>query len=107
MSQQQLTPWLYRRWRFDFPVSLFPAVLSRLRGTPARVEEVVRRAGERDFTAPIDNRWSVQRHLAHLADLEQLFEERLDAYQAGQPAPGGRHAEPGDGGGRSRRPPRR
>ena len=35
-------PWIERRWEFDFPVALYPDILERLRGTPARLDELVR-----------------------------------------------------------------
>jgi len=31
MAGQTLTLWMYRRWRFDFPAGLYPAVIERLR----------------------------------------------------------------------------
>jgi hypothetical protein len=42
----RLLDWLDRTWPFDLPVGAFPAVLERLRGTPARAEELV--AGAHD-----------------------------------------------------------
>ncbi len=35
------TPWLEPSFNFDFPAGLYPCLLERLRGTPARVEEMV------------------------------------------------------------------
>ena len=85
MPGQILTPWMFRRWRFDFPAELHPAVIERLRGTPARAEEIAASlAPDRITTAP-ESGWSVQRHIAHLADLERLFTQRLDAYDRGDP----------------------
>jgi hypothetical protein len=36
----QLSVWFERKFEFSFPVELYPNVMARLRGTPARVEEV-------------------------------------------------------------------
>jgi len=85
MAQQILTPWLYRRWRFDFPAEFFPCVIERLRGTPARAEELAAGLSQSQLLATHQSKWSIQRHLAHLADLETLLTTRLDAYEAGDP----------------------
>ncbi len=34
-------PWIERKFVFELPPAMFPNVLERLRGTPARVEERV------------------------------------------------------------------
>lgn len=34
-------PWIQRTFSFDFPVTKFPDILERVRGTPARIEERV------------------------------------------------------------------
>ncbi len=84
MPEQILTPWLYRRWRFDSPTQLYPAILERLRGTPARCEELAGSTAAPDLTRTVDGGWSIQRHLAHIADLERLIHQRLDAYEQGE-----------------------
>jgi hypothetical protein len=76
--------WFAREFSFALPVELFPNVLERVRGTPARLEErlgtlphelLIRRDGER---------WSMQEHAGHLLDLEALELQRLDDYEAGR-----------------------
>ena len=83
MKNQVLTPWLYRRWRFDFPTELYPAVISRLAGLPARADEVGASVSSKQARAAPEGGWSIQRHLGHLADLEHLLTSRLDAYERG------------------------
>lgn len=85
MPEQVLTPWLCRRWRFDFPAELHPAVIERLRGTPARAAEMAAEMTGAELVAQPGRGWSVQRHLGHLADLERLLHDRLDAYERGEP----------------------
>ncbi len=84
MPEQILTPWLFRRWRFDSPTQLYPAVLERLRGTPARCEELARSVATETLTRSVDGGWTIQRHIAHIADLERLIHQRLDAYERGE-----------------------
>lgn len=76
--------WIDRTWTFDGPVEVFPDVLERLRGTPARIEELVRGVGvgvlrrrEREGT------WSIQENVGHLLDLDALHSGRIDDYLAG------------------------
>lgn len=85
MPDQVLTPWLYRRWRFEFPAELHPAVIERLRGTPARADELARSVEPKVLTRAPEGAWSIQRHIAHIADLERLVHQRLDAYEQGVP----------------------
>src|SRR5918998_6114977 len=75
------TKWVERE--FDFggvPVGVFPCVLERLRGTPARLEELVRGLSEDMLTARRDGAWSVKEQVGHLFDLDELHEGRLEDY---------------------------
>src|SRR5687768_10006873 len=81
MDGQILTPWVDRRWRFDFPAELYPAVIERLRGLPARARELASSLPPGTANIPPQRGWSVQRHLGHLTDLEDLLAARLDAYE--------------------------
>lgn len=72
--------WFERKFEFTFPVELHPNLCARLRGTPARLEEVVR-GGSRDvlIRRPQD-KWSAQEHAGHLADLEPMWMARVGDY---------------------------
>jgi uncharacterized damage-inducible protein DinB len=75
--------WFERKFDFSFPVELYPNVCARLRGTPARLEEMLRgRAAELLIAKPL-GKWSAQEHVGHLADLEPLWLARVDDYVAG------------------------
>ena len=74
--------WFERKFEFMFPVEQHPNLCARLRGTPARLEEIVRGA-DRDVLVrkPRENdKWSAQEHAGHLADLEPLWMARVDDY---------------------------
>jgi uncharacterized damage-inducible protein DinB len=86
MDGQVLTPWLYRRWRFDFPTELYPAVLARLSGLPPRADEIGSMLTAEQAVHIPDDGWSIQCHLAHIADLDHLIGSRLDAYERGDSA---------------------
>jgi uncharacterized damage-inducible protein DinB len=76
-------PWTSRSFRFDSPVDLYPELIERLRGTPARAEEIARTAPAAVLTRRDGDTWSIQENLGHLADLEPLFMGRLDDFDAG------------------------
>ncbi|MFW6079670.1 MAG: DinB family protein [Gemmatimonadota bacterium] len=70
--------WFDRRFTFDQPVGIFPGVLERLRGTPARLEERVEGASPEVLVAHREEgAWSIQEHIGHLGDLEELWGRRL------------------------------
>lgn len=75
--------WVDRGFRFDVSVDLFPDVLERVRGTPARIEEKVRQVPPNVLTRRDGDKWSMQEHIGHLLDLDALHTDRLDDYQAG------------------------
>jgi uncharacterized damage-inducible protein DinB len=74
--------WFERKFDFTFPVEQHPNLCARLRGTPARLEEVVRDAAHDILVRkPRENeKWSAQEHAGHLLDLEPLWMARVDDY---------------------------
>jgi len=77
-----------RRW-FDrkFELGLEPdaaaELLERLRQTPERLADAVRGLPPEILTRRHDDKWSIQENAGHLLDLEPLWEQRLDDYNAG------------------------
>jgi hypothetical protein len=35
-------PWTERTFNFDFPAGVFPGIIERIRGTPARIADLVK-----------------------------------------------------------------
>ena len=78
----QVSNWFERKFDFSFPADLRPDLCIRLRGTPARLEEIVRGTPrERMVAAPV-NKWSAQEHAGHLLSLESLWLARVEDYIA-------------------------
>jgi uncharacterized damage-inducible protein DinB len=75
--------WMDRTFLFTTPVELLPTVAERLRGTPARLEEKFRSLSPAVLTRRDGDAWSMQEHLGHLLDLDELHLGRLEDYQAG------------------------
>jgi uncharacterized damage-inducible protein DinB len=72
--------WFERKFEFKFPVELHPNLCARLRGTPARLEEIIRGADSDVLLTKPDQKWSAQEHAGHLLDLEPLWMARFDDY---------------------------
>ena len=78
--------WTDRRFSFDFPAGIYPEMIERIRGTPARLEELFAGLSPETLTAQIDGRWSMQENAGHLLDLESLVSQRIDEYLAANSA---------------------
>ena len=76
----QLIKWIDRKFEFDFPESEFPAIICRLAGTPVRLEELAGSLSKNELTKKFNKSWSVQEHIGHLLDLEELHSKRLQEY---------------------------
>ena len=75
--------WVEREFEFNLPVGVFPCVVERLRGTPARLEELTRGLTRERLTAKPGGLWSMQEQAGHLWDLDELHEGRLEDYARG------------------------
>ncbi len=75
--------WADRHFTFELPAELFPVVVERLRGTPARIEDKVRGLSPAVLTRRDGDAWSIQEHIGHLLDLDELHAGRLDDFLAG------------------------
>ena len=78
--------WIDRHFDFDFPVELYPEMIERVRGTPARLEDRLRSLPVEILTRRDGNRWSIQENAGHLLDLESLVIQRIEEYVAGTAA---------------------
>ena len=76
----ELQRWIQRIFDFSLPVDLFPALLERVSGTPARLEEKVRGVPDELLAQGIDGGWSLKVHAGHLAILDVLHISRLDDF---------------------------
>ena len=80
MPSSKVPVWFERKFEFTFPVEHYPNLCVRLRGTPARLEEMVRGISREVLVAKLGEKWSVQEHVGHLLDLEQLWAARVDDF---------------------------
>lgn len=76
------TPWFERRFAFDFPITNFPIIFSRLECSLFRLQAILVNAD--DEAASLNNNgWSVKEELGHLYDLEDLWWKRLQDFLNG------------------------
>lgn len=75
--------WTDRRFDFTFPAGLYPEMIERLRGTPARLEDRISSLPANLLQRRDGDRWSIQENAGHLLDLESLVRQRLEQYLAG------------------------
>jgi hypothetical protein len=78
--------WTDRKFNFDFPAGIYPEMIERVRGTPARLEDLLDDLKPETLTSQVDGRWSMQENAGHLLDLESLVSQRIDEYLAGNAA---------------------
>jgi hypothetical protein len=80
----QRIAWFTREFSFDLlPLWMYPNVVERLRGTPARLEDLTCGMTREVLTHRDGDKWSIQEHAGHLLDLEPLGMNRLDDFENG------------------------
>jgi DinB superfamily len=72
--------WFEREFDFQMPVGVFPCIVERLRGTPARLEEILRPLAAPLLIVKPGGAWSIKEQVGHLIDLEELHDGRLDDF---------------------------
>jgi hypothetical protein len=76
--------WIKRRFSFELPLGMYANVVERVRGTPARLEDLTRGLAREVLTRRDGDKWSMQEQAGHLLDLEDLGMRRLDDFEAGR-----------------------
>lgn len=79
----QVARWFDRSFVFSFPVEVYPNLGIRLRGTPARIEELLREVSPDALVRKPAGKWSIQEHAGHLLDLDELWRARTEQYITG------------------------
>ena len=79
----QVPQWFQRTFDFSYQVELYPNLAVRLRGTPARLEEITRARSREILVRKETEKWSAQEHAGHLLDLEPLWLKRVEDFVNG------------------------
>jgi len=80
MTSSNVPAWFERKFDFTFPVEHYASVCVRLRGTPARLEEMLRGVSHDVLVTKPGETWSAQEHAGHLLDLEPLWLARVEDF---------------------------
>jgi uncharacterized damage-inducible protein DinB len=80
----QQTKWFERKFDFTSKENIFPSIIERLRGTPARLKEKVNDLSEEVLNKKINGHWSIKENIGHLIDLEPLWVGRLEDILKGE-----------------------
>lgn len=72
--------WFERKFDFSFPVEHYASLAVRLRGTPARLEEMLVGVSRTVLIGKVGEKWSAQEHAGHLLDLETLWLARVEDF---------------------------
>jgi uncharacterized damage-inducible protein DinB len=79
-----ITPWVDRKFDFNFPVGIFPIILERLRGTIPRLRALIDGVSDEQVSKKQNDKWSVKEVIGHLSDLEDLWMGRIDDFLEGK-----------------------
>lgn len=70
--------WFERSFDFGTEQNIFPSIIERLKGTPARLDEKFSSIPVDILEVKLDTTWSIKENLGHLTDLESLWQGRLE-----------------------------
>src|SRR5437868_1098992 len=70
--------WFERIFDFNTEENNFPSIIERLAGTPLRLEEKCRTIPGDLLAISINNTWTIKQNIGHLADLEPLWQGRIE-----------------------------
>ncbi|UCH66327.1 MAG: hypothetical protein JSW63_04140 [Ignavibacterium sp.] len=74
------TKWVKKKFEFDLSQDEFSSILNRLKETPEKIEQLIYSMSPDILTKKIDDSWSIQEHIGHIIDLEELHEGRIDDF---------------------------
>jgi len=72
------TEWFKRIFPIIEDNGVIPAILERLSGTPARLEELVNQLSPALLIVKTGEKWTIKEEIGHLSDMEPLWLGRLD-----------------------------
>jgi uncharacterized damage-inducible protein DinB len=78
------TKWFDRKFDFSSSQNIFPSIVERLAGTPARLEEKIKSISPDILGVRFEGGWSIKENIGHLTDLEPLWQGRLEDFLNGK-----------------------
>jgi uncharacterized damage-inducible protein DinB len=74
--------WAERRFAFVHPLWMLPDFTERLRGLLPRLSELLGEVDHATAHRQMEGSWSIAQNAGHLADVEELWQERLEDLRA-------------------------
>lgn len=74
------TKWIERKFELNLPQDEFISVLRRLSETPGKIEKLIHLQEPGILTKKDGDSWSIQMHIGHLIDLEELHDGRINDF---------------------------
>lgn len=84
MSTLERPPWSRRTFQFSHPEWMLADFIERLRGTADRLAALLADVPAARVHAPVEGSWSIAQHAGHLADVEELWKQRVEDLRAGR-----------------------
>ncbi len=84
-DMEQTILWFDRKFSFDHLKGTFPSIYERLDGLLLRLEHKLASIPPAQLKVKPDGKWSIQEHVGHLLDLEDLWIARVKDFQKGKP----------------------
>ncbi len=84
-SDLERVPWAQRRFAFVHPPWMLADFTERLRGLIPRVGPLLHDLDKDVAHRQLDGTWSIAQNVGHLADVEDLWQERLNDLREGRP----------------------
>ena len=74
------TPWVERKFEFNFPVGLYPIIIQRLQSTNPALRSLVEKIPDEKLSTRPEGKWSAKEVVGHLYDVEDLWNGRVDDF---------------------------
>jgi len=72
------TAWTERKFEFNLPVGVFPVIVERLKGTPIRLQAMLRDSTNETLDQKPGDKWSVLEQVNHLCNCEEIWLGRVN-----------------------------
>ena len=77
---EQKVLWFDRQFNFDHLKGTFPSIYERLAGLMVRLEHKLTSIPEAQLSVRLNQKWSIEEHIGHLLDLEDLWIARMNDF---------------------------
>lgn len=77
------TAWFDRKFSFGFEAGMLPFFLERLNGSIARLQQKTHGVPDAVLSTMLEGKWSIKQNIGHLAEVDEIANQRLAQIVAG------------------------